>query len=335
MTHTDILRDLKAKKYAPLYLLQGEEPFYIDSVCKYIEDHALTEAEKSFNQVTLYGKDTNWQSVQDNARQLPFMGERKLVLLKEAQSMKEIGELLRYCEKPVPSTILVICYKYGALDKRTKLAKSLTEKAVVLDSNRLYDNQLPDWISKYLQEKKLQTNIENAALIAESLGNDLSKIANELDKLSLNVASGSTITAEHIQEYIGISKDFNVFELQNALGKRDALKVHQITNYFIANPKDNPLVKLLGSLGTYFAKIYIATTKLNSSENDFMQALGVRFPKHAAEYKIAARNYPRLQTEYILSLLSEYDLKSKGVNRASSTTEGALLQELMIKILAA
>ena len=333
MNHTELLRDLKAKKYAPIYLLQGDEPFYIDIVCKYIEDNALSEAEKAFNQVTLYGKDTTWQNVQDNARQLPFMGERKVVLLKEAQSMKEIGELLRYCEKPVPSTVLVLCYKYGVLDKRTKLSKVLTDKAVVLDSTRLYDNQLPDWISKYLQEKKLQTNIENAALIAESLGNDLSKIANELDKLALNVASGSIVTAEHIQEYIGISKDFNVFELQTALGKRDTLKVYQIVNYFIANPKDNPLVKLLGSLSTYFAKVYVTTSKINASDKDLMEAIGVRFPKFLIEYKIAARNFPRPKVEQILGLLSEYDLKSKGVNRASSTSEGDLLQELMIKIL--
>ncbi len=314
--------------------MQGEESYYIDAICKYMEENVLIETEKSFNQVILYGKDTSWQAVQDNARQLPFMGDRKLILLKEAQSMKEIGELLRYCEKPVTATILVICYKYGTLDKRTKLAKVLAEKAVVLDSNRLYDNQLPDWISKYLQEKKLQTNIENAALIAESLGNDLPKIANELDKLALNVAAGSIVTGEQIQEYIGISKDFNVFELQAAIARRDTLKVHQIVNYFIANPKDNPLVKLLGSLSSYFSKIYIATSKINNSDDDLAKALGMRFPKFAVEYKMAAKNFPRKKTEDVLALLSEYDLKSKGVNRASSTSEGDLLKELMIKILA-
>lgn len=332
MTYTEILRDLKAKKYAPLYLLQGEEAYYIDVVCNYIEENALSETERSFNQAILYGKETTWQSVQDNARQLPFIGERKVVILKEAQSLKDIGELLRYCEKPVNGTVLVICYKYGKLDKRTKLAKVLGEKAVILESDRLYDNQLPDWISKYLQEKKLQTNLENAALIAESLGNDLPKVANELDKLALNLPAGSTVSADHIQTYIGISKDFNVFELQAALAKRDTLKTYRIVNYFIANPKDNPLVKLLGSLGTYFAKVYIASTKTHVSDDELAKVLNIRFAKFAAEYKIAAKNFPRSKTEQILSLLSEYDLKSKGVNRASTTTEGDLLQELIIKI---
>jgi DNA polymerase III subunit delta len=333
MTHTELLKNLKSKKYAPVYLLQGEESYYIDVVTKYIEENVLSEAERAFNQVIMYGKDVNWQTVVDTARQLPFMGERKVVIIKEAQSMKDIAELLKYCEKPVQNTLLVLCYKHGALDKRTKFAKFINETAVVMDANRLYDNQLPDWIMKYLTERSLNINIESATLLAESLGNDLPKIANELDKLALNVPPNSTINADIIQKYIGISKDFNVFELQTALAKRDTLKVFRIAQYFAANPRDNPLIKTLGSLYTYFSKVYIATTKTQSSDDDLAKALNIRFAKFAAEYRTAAQNFPRQKTERVLALLSEYDLKSKGVNRSSNTTEGDLLQELLIKIL--
>jgi DNA polymerase III subunit delta len=297
VNHTDLLRDLKAKKYRPVYLLQGEEAYYIDLVSDYFADKVLADAEKAFNQTILYGKDTNWQTVQDNVRQLPFMGDRKVVIVKEAQSMKDFAELAKYCEKPVASTILVLCYKYGVVDKRTKIAKILAENAVILDSNKIYDNQLPDWISRYLQERNLKIDGENANLLAESLGNDLSKVANELQKLALNVAANTMVTADIIQQYIGISKEFNIFELQAALAKRDTLKVFRIANYFAANAKDNPLVKSLGSLYTYFSKVYIATTKLHTNDDDLAKALGMRFPKFAAEYRTAAKNYPRPQVE--------------------------------------
>lgn len=333
MTHTELLKALKAKKYQPLYLLQGEESYYIDVVTKYIEEHVLNESERAFNQVVLYGKDVTWQQVVDNARQLPFIGDRKVVIVKEAQSMKELAELVKYAEKPVPNTMLVLCYKHGTLDKRTKLAKVLAEKAVVLESNRLYDNQLPDWITRYLSDHQLQINAEGALLLAESLGNDLPKIANELEKLALNLQKGAMVTKELIQQYIGISKDFNVFELQTALAKRDTLKVFRIAQYFADNPRDNPLIKTLGSLYTYFSKVYIATTKLHGSDDDLARALNMKFARFAAEYRVAAQSFPRPKTERVLALLSEYDLKSKGVNRSSNSSEGELLKELLIKIL--
>ena len=232
MSPNEVLKDLKSKKYAPLYLLQGEEPYFIDVVSDFFEQNVLLPEEIAFNQTLLYGKEATWQLVVDNARQMPFIGDRKLIIVKEAQAMKDMGELHKYAERPAPHSIVVLCYKYGTPDKRSKAMKALIEKAVVVDSKKLYDNQLPEWINNYLKEKNIKIAMDNALLIADSLGNDLSKIANELGKLALNIPAGTETTKTQIQDFIGISKDFNVFELQAALSKRDTLKVFRIVDYF-------------------------------------------------------------------------------------------------------
>ncbi len=331
MSPNEVLKDLKSKKYAPLYLLQGEEPYFIDVVSDFFEQNVLLPEEIAFNQTLLYGKEATWQLVVDNARQMPFIGDRKLIIVKEAQAMKDMGELHKYAERPAPHTIVVLCYKYGTPDKRSKAMKTLIEKAVVVDSKKLYDNQLPEWINNYLKEKNIKIAMDNALLIADSLGNDLSKIANELGKLALNIPAGTEATKTQIQDFIGISKDFNVFELQAALSKRDTLKVFRIVDYFTANPKDNPLVLLLGALFTYFGKVYIAASRHFGTDDELAKALNMNYVKFVAEYRVAAKNYPKAKTEQIIILLSEYDLKSKGVE--SRQSDGALLRELIWKIL--
>ncbi|MEO1627422.1 MAG: DNA polymerase III subunit delta, partial [Bacteroidota bacterium] len=233
MTYKDILKDLKAKKYAPIYFFHGDEAHYIDLLCKYMEENILSEAERSFNQMVFYGKDSEAKTIIDTACRYPMMAPHQVVILKEAQDMRGLADLISYIEKPVATTIFLICYKYKRFDARTKLAKALKSKAVVFESKRLYDNQVPDWIIGYLRDKKLNITEGAAELVAEYLGTDLSRISNELDKLALNLQAGTQVTEKEVQENIGISKEYNVFELQKALGQMDVLKANRIVNNFI------------------------------------------------------------------------------------------------------
>src|SRR6201996_2836979 len=257
MTADDILRDLKNRKYKPLYLLHGEEPYFIDQVSNFVEDELLSVAERGFNQTVLYGKDTDVMTVLNAAKRYPMMSEYQVVLVKEAQDMKwgrddddkkTINPVLSYLENPLPSTILVFCYKYGKFDKRKKTYKAIEKNGVVFESATLYDNKIPSWIESFAAGKGYKIDQQASAMMAEYLGNDLSKIANELEKLMLNVSAGQTITMQHVQDNIGISKEYNVFELQSALSRKDPFKVNQIVNYFEANPKANPIVLVLGNL---------------------------------------------------------------------------------------
>lgn len=332
MTYSQLLKDLKAKKYAPVYLLHGGETFYIDKISKYIEENVLTEAEKSFNQMVLYGKDTDHKTLIDTCSRYPMMASHQVVVLKEAQDMKTLKELLPYIEKPVPTTILVLCYKHKKFDGRTKFGKAVKAKSVVFESKKLYDNQVPDWIQSYLKDKKLGITPPAAALVAEYLGTDLSKVSNELDKLAINIASGTTIDENHIQQNIGISKDYNVFELQKALGSKDVVKANRIINYFISNPKKNPLVVVIGTLFNFFSKVYLTHFLKSKSEGEMMSALKVRHAFFLKDYKLAARHYPFTQAKNVISVLKEYDLKSKGVERANAP-DGDLMKEMIFKIL--
>ncbi len=332
MTYKEIIKSLCAKDYKPVYFLHGEEPFYIDAISDHIENKVLTEGEKSFNQTILYGKDTNAKTLIDKASRYPMMASHQVVILKEAQEMKGLQDLQLYIERAVPTTILVICHKYKKLDARTKLAKTLKEKAIVFESKRLYDNQVPDWIRDYLKSKKLNINPAACELIAEYLGANLSKISNELDKLSINLAAGTTVNEKHIQDNIGISKDYNVFELQRALGQRNPLKANRIINYFIANPRKNPMVMVTGTLYNYFSKVYMIHFLRNSPDREVAKALKLRSDYFLREYKTAARNYNLPSTRKVINILKEYDLKSKGVDR-DSTPEGELMREMVYKIL--
>jgi DNA polymerase-3 subunit delta len=339
MTAADILKDLKNRKYKPLYLLHGDEPYFIDLVGSFVEHKLLSEAEKGFNQTVLYGKDTDVMTVLNAAKRYPMMADYQVVLVKEAQEMKwgsdsddkkSINPLLSYLENPLPSTILVFCYKYGKFDKRKKTYKAIEKNGLVFESAALYDSKIPAWIESYLTEKGYRVQQQASLMLAEYLGNDLSKIVNELDKLMLNVAAGQEITLKHIQDNIGISKEYNVFELQTALGRRDALKVNQIINYFEANPKSNPIVLVLGNLNNFFTKVLVYHYVKDKSQQNLARELGVS-PFFVKDYEQAARSYPYGKTMQIISYLREYDVKSKGVE--SNTDHGGLMKELMFKIL--
>jgi len=337
MTAEDILKDLKNRKFKPLYLLHGEEPYYIDLVGNYVEHQLLSDADKGFNQTVLYGKDTEIMTVLGAAKRYPMMADYQVVLVKEAQDMKwgkddddkkSINPLLNYLENPLPSTILVFCYKYGKFDKRKKTYKAIEKNGLIFESTSLYDNKIPGWIESFVSDKGYKISQQATYMLSEYLGNDLSKIANELEKLMLNVSAGQEITLELVQNNIGISKEYNVFELQTALGKKDVFKVNQIVNYFEANPKANPIVLVLGNLNNFFSKV-LAFHYIKDRSN-IARELGVS-PYFVKDYEQAARSYDYGKTMRIISYLREYDLKSKGVD--SNAEDGALLKELMFKIL--
>ena len=339
MTADDILKDLKNRKYKPLYLLHGEEPYFIDQVSNYAEHQLLPDAEKGFNQTVLYGKDTEVMTVLNAAKRYPMMAEYQVVLIKEAQDMKwgrddddkkSINPLLNYLESPLPSTILIFCYKYGKFDKRKKTYKAIEKNGVIFESSPLYDSKIPAWIETFVAGKGYQINPQASAMLAEYLGNDLSKIANEMEKLMLNVPASQAINMQHVQDNIGISKEYNVFELQSALSRKDPFKVNQIINYFEANPKANPIVLVLGNLNNFFSKVLLYHYAKDKSPQNLARELGVS-PYFLKDYELAARSYNYGKSMQIISLLREYDLKSKGVD--SNAGNGELMKELMFKIL--
>jgi DNA polymerase-3 subunit delta len=339
MTAAEILKDLKNRKFKPLYLLHGEEPYFIDLVSNYVEHHVLPEHERGFNQTVVYGKDTDIMTVLNAAKRYPMMADYQVVLVKEAQDMKwgkdddnkkSIDPVLSYLENPLPSTILVFCYKYGKFDKRKKTYKAIEKNGLIFESATLYDNKVPAWVEGFVSDKGYKMNQQGSAMIAEYLGNDLSKIANELEKLMLNVSAGQEITLKHIQDNIGISKEYNVFELQTALTKKDAYKVNQIINYFEANPKSNPIVLVLGNLNNFFSKVLVYHYVKDKTPQNLAKEMGVN-PYFIKDYEQAARNYPLGKIFQVISYLREYDLKSKGVE--SNAPHGELMKELMFKIL--
>ncbi|HTD39595.1 MAG TPA: DNA polymerase III subunit delta, partial [Mucilaginibacter sp.] len=318
MTADDILKDLKNRKYKPLYLLHGDEPYFIDQVSNFVEHQLLSEAERGFNQTVLYGKDTEVMTVLNAAKRYPMMAEYQVVLVKEAQDMKwgrddddkkTINPLLNYLESPLTSTILVFCYKYGKFDKRKKTYKAIEKNGVVFESAALYDSKIPSWIEGFVSGKGYKIDQQASAMLAEYLGNDLSKIANEMEKLMLNVPAGQTITMQHVQDNIGISKEYNVFELQSALSRKDPFKVNQIINYFEANPKANPIVLVLGNLNNFFSKVLLYHYAKDKSPQNLARELGVS-PYFLKDYELAARSYNYGKSMQVISLLREYDLKS-------------------------
>lgn len=333
MTAHEILKDIKNRKFKPVYLLHGEESYYIDLIADALEENVLSEAEKGFNQTIFYGKDTDVINVLNAAKRFPMMSDYQLILVKEAQDLKldKVTEQLQaYCDKPLQSTILVLCYKYGKFDKRKKVYKSIEKNGLVFESASIYENKVPGWIDDFVRVKGYHINPKASALLAEYLGNDLSKVANELEKLMLNVAQGQEIGTKEIQDNIGISKEYNVFELQNALARRDVFKANQIINYFESNPKANPMVLVMGNLCTYFSKVlkyHYLSDKTQASKE-----LGVN-PYFVKDYEMAARNYPWQKVFSVVSLLREYDVKSKGVDATGNTDHGDLMRELVWKIL--
>lgn len=333
MPHKELLKELESRKFHPVYFLHGEESYFIDKLSETLENSVLSEGERAFNQSVFYGKDTDSQTLLDTARRFPMMAPYQVVFLKEAQDMKSLKELESYVVKPVPTTILVICYKNGKLNMNTTLGKALKQHATVFESKRLYDNQIPDWIQTYLHERKFKIKPEAASLIAEYLGTELSRVANELDKLAINLSPGKEITHKEIEAQIGISKDFNIFELQKAIGQRNLLKVNRIVRYFSANSRRNPDVVTIGSLYNFFSKLYILQFYKNASEKEQAEALDLKSAYFLKDYRAALAYYTKPRTEAAIGLLREYDLKSKGVGyNATGKADGTLLQELTWKL---
>jgi DNA polymerase-3 subunit delta len=332
MEYNEILKELKKKIYRPIYLFHGEESYFIDKLTRFIQDNVLSESEKSFNLTIFYGKDTDAGTVINTARRYPMMASHQVVILKEAQTMKDLNELLYYVEKPQKSTILVITHKHKALDKRTKLARSLEKNAVVFESKKIKDYRIPEWITRYLQHHNKNIDNHAAMLITEYLGNDLNKIAHELDKLLLTVPEKDTnITSDHVERNIGISKDYNTFELINALADKDAVKANRIVSHFGKNPNEYPMPLVIGSMYFFFSKLLGYHFMKNKNRKQVASSLRV-YPNMVWQYEKAAKKYNYQKSARIISYLREYDLKSKGLNNVS-TPENELLRELVFKIL--
>lgn len=331
MKFEQILNDLKNKIYYPIYFLGGEEAYYIDEISDFIEKNILTDTEKEFNQSVIYGRETDVPSIISYAKRYPMMANYQVVIIKEAQYVDKIEDLLPYFENPLDSTLLVINYKYKKIDKRKAFFKRITKKGVLYESPKIYDNKIPAWITEYVNKKGYRITPKSCILLAEFLGSDLGKIVNEIGKLILNIPENAEINDELIERNIGISKDFNIFELQNAIGKKDVFKANQIAWYFGANPKENPLIKTITILYGYFSKLMIYHQLKDKSQNSVAAALSVH-PFFVKDYQAAARNYTYAKLTRIISYLREYDLKSKGVNNIS-ITDGELLKELLFKIM--
>lgn len=331
MTFEEILGNLQKKIYHPIYFLMGEETYFIDKISDYIADNVLTEAEKGFNQTILYGKDLEPHTIMANARRFPMMANHQVIIVREAQNIKKIEELESYAKNPLKSTILVINYKYKTLDKRKTFPKLLDQKGVLFEAKKIYDNQLPAWITSYLKNQQYSIAPQAAAMIAEYLGADLSKVANELDKLIISLPVGTQITPDHIEKNIGISKEFNVFELQNALGERDLLRANRIVNYFGANPSSNPIPVVISSLFSYFTKILNYHFLEDKSQNNVASVLQVH-PFFVKTYVAAAKNYNIRKLVEIISILREYDMKSKGFGNVSASAAD-LQKEMIYRIL--
>jgi DNA polymerase-3 subunit delta len=330
MTFENIITELKAGKYKPVYFLMGEEPYFIDVITNYLVNNALCEADKAFNQLVLYGRDTDMGNIVTSARRFPMMASRQLVVIKEAQHLRSLEGLESYLTAPLSSTILVFAYKYKKIDKRTKLAKMLAEKSILFDSDKVREDKVPAWISAYMASTGFQIEQKAATLLVDFLGNDLGKISNELDKLILVLPHGSKqITAGLIEKNIGISKDYNNFELNRALVSRDVVKANRIVQYFSNNPRNNPFVLTISSLFFYFAKVLLYHGIPDKSKENVARELGIN-PYFVTEYQQAARSFPLPKTCQIISCLREYDLKAKG---ASASSGSDLLKELIYKIL--
>jgi DNA polymerase-3 subunit delta len=336
--YEQILNDLKKKIYHPVYLLMGEESFYIDKVSEYISDNILDESEKAFNRLILYGKDTDARTVIYAASRPPMMTSHQIVIVKEAQNLgtDDMEKMESYFASPLPTTILVLCFKDKTVDKRTKVYKEIEKKGVILETVKLYDNEIVEWTTNYLRKKGATINHSAAAILADHIGNDLSRIVNELDKLFILLPENNkTITAEHIEKNIGISKEYNVFALGSAVLSGNVLNANRIINYYAKNPSNNPMILIMTSLFMQFSRVLkYHVIKRNSrgvQSKDIAAQLGVS-PFFLKDYESAALKYPVLKVVQIIELLREYDMKSKGWN-SSGTPDSELLKELIFKIM--
>jgi len=327
-----IVTDIKNGKLKPIYFLMGEEPYYIDRISEFIEGNVLAEEERGFNQMVLYGRDVTVEDVISNAKRYPMMADHQVIIVKEAQDLaRSIEKLVDYAKQPQPTTVLVFNYKYKTIDKRKALYKALQKSAVVYESKKLYENQVADWIRRVLSTKNYTIAPKAAQMLVEFLGTDLSKINNELDKLQIILPKGTQISPEHIEENIGISKDFNNFELRQAIGEKNAFKAYRIVNYFAENPKDNPMVVTVSLVFNFFSQLLLFHGLADKSPRNVASVLKVN-PYFVNEYVVAARNFPMKKVSEVISVLREFDVKSKGVG-SNAVPQGDLLKELLVKIL--
>jgi DNA polymerase-3 subunit delta len=329
----EIKGNIQLKKFMPVYLFQGEEPYFIDRLTDGLIENVLDDSERDFNQTIVYGLDTDAATIINACRRYPMMSERQLVVVKEAQHLKNIDDLIHYVLHPLSSTVLVINYKYGKLDGRKKLGTEIAKIGIIYESKKMYENQIPSFITSYVQDKQMTVDLKAAQLLTDYLGNDLSKLTNELDKLGIVLpANQRRITPEIIENNIGISKDFNNFELQKAIAAKDILKANRIALYFEQNPKNNPMVVTLTVLFNFFTNLMICQYQADQSPGNLKNVLGFRFDLQITDYIAALRNFKPLKTMNNISLIREYDAKGKGVNN-SSTSDGQLLIELIYKLM--
>ncbi len=324
---------IKKGDLKPIYFLMGEEPYYIDKISDFIEANVLDEAEKGFNQMVLYGRDITIDDIVSNAKRYPMMADKQVVIVKEAQDLsRTIEKLVSYAKNPQPSTVLVLNYKYKKIDKRKALYKAIKKVGVVFESKKLYENQVPDWIRRVLKGEGYDISPKAAQMLVEFLGNDLGRVNNELNKLKILLPEGTQITPEAIEENIGISKDFNNFELRKAVGERNVLKAHRIAKYFAENPKDNPMVVTVALLFNFFSQLLHLHGMSDKNPRNVASAINVN-PYFVNEYLTAAKNFPMKKVSEVIGLLREFDVKGKGVG-SYAVSQGDLLKELLVRILA-
>lgn len=332
--YLDILKDIRNKNFKPVYFLMGEEGYFIDLITDAIIDNALRDEERDFNQTIMYGADVdNYGVVVNAAKRYPMMADRQLVVVKEAQQISGIEMLSYYLQQPLASTILVINHKHGTV-KGKKLLSEIEQVGVLYESKKLYDSQLPTFINNYVAQQGRTIDIKAVQMIADSTGSDLNKLISELDKLRISMGESNThITPELVERNIGVSKDFNNFELISAIVNRDTYKANQIVNYFEHNPRNNPFVLSMSMLYGFFSNLMIAYFAPDKSERGLMQELKLRWTYQSRDYIIAMRNYNAFKCIDIISLLRQYDARSKGIGSTNNTSEGELLRELVFKIM--
>lgn len=326
-----IINEWEKNIFKPVYWLEGDEEYYIDKLMNYARDHILNENEAAFNLITFYGKDANWVDVINACRRYPMFAERQVVLLKEAQQMRDVDKLETYVENPLYSTILIISYKDKKIDGRTRFAKVLKEKGVMLTTKKMYENQLPEWTKEMIESKGLTISQKGLMLLVDHTGNDLTRIENEIEKISLNLGQRKNITEDDIEEFIGVSKDFNVYELQAAMANKDLAKAIRIIQYFESNPKAGPIQLILPSLYSFFSKVFMIYGVGSKDEKAVATALGVN-PFFVKDYLKAANYFTYPQVEAILLLLHNYNLRSVGIND-SGTEDASLLKEMVFKMI--
>ena len=331
MSAEKILKDWKLKVYKPVYWLEGEENYFIDKIVHYAEQRILDVAESAFNLSVFYGKDASWSDVVNACMRYPMFSERQVVILKEAQQMRDIEKLENYIAKPLSSTVFIVSYKDKKVDGRSRLAKVLKEKGEMLTTKKLYENQLPEWTAELVRSKGYSISPKALLLLVEHIGNDLSRIDNEVDKVLVNLASRKSITEDDIEKYVGVSKEYNSFELQSALAKKDMMKAMQILKYFEANPKAGPIQLILPALYSLFSKTYMIFGQNSKDEKTVALSIGVS-PYFVKDHLLTARNYGFEGVERSLLLLHHYNLRSVGVND-SGTSDAALLKEFVGKLM--